>query len=95
MGGYSSRLDLDAKIIRAALEEAELQYLIPDAGVLFVENNVLEIPIPVVFALAFAPNGRSLIYCDSDGAFEIDAQDGKLARTISPTTANPGQKACE
>jgi RNA polymerase sigma factor (sigma-70 family) len=48
-----------------------------------------------ILSLAFAPDGRTLIYSDKDGVFEIDAETGKLARTISLTTPVPVQKARE
>ena len=89
-------VDLDAKFVRADLKEAEMQYLVRDADVFLKNNNVLEIPIPVVHALAFAPDGKSLIYCDSDSVVEIEAQNGKFARTIiSPKAPIPAQKARE
>ena len=89
-------VDLGAKFVRADLKEAEMQYLVRDADVFLKNNNVMEIPIPVVHALAFAPDGTSLIYCDSDSVVEIEAQNSKFARTIiSPKAPIPAQKARE
>jgi RNA polymerase sigma factor (sigma-70 family) len=89
------RVDLDAKIVRAVLEEAAMQRLNRDADVFLKNNNVLEMPIPIVHALAFAPDGKTLIYYDSDGVYEIKAQIGKLVRTMNPSTPIPVQKARE
>jgi WD40 repeat protein len=48
-----------------------------------------------VLSLTFAPDGKTLVYCDHDGVFEIDVQAGKIARTISLTTPIPVQEESE
>jgi RNA polymerase sigma factor (sigma-70 family) len=38
--------DLPAKVLRAVLEQPEIQHLVPDQGVSLINDQVLEIPIP-------------------------------------------------
>ena len=38
--------DLDAKIVRAFLDDVEIQHFGRDADVVLINNDVLEIPIP-------------------------------------------------
>jgi hypothetical protein len=40
------RVDIEAKTVRAFLEDAEIQRLVADSGVFLIDNQVLTIPIP-------------------------------------------------
>ena len=42
-----------------------------------------------VNSLAFAPDGKTLVYCDQDGVGVIDTKTGKLERTLTKTTLTP------
>ena len=42
-----------------------------------------------VNSLAFAPDGRTLVYCDQDGVGVIDTKTGKLERTLTKATLTP------
>jgi WD40 repeat protein len=42
-------------------------------------------------SLAFAPDGKTLVYCDHDAVGVIDVQTGKIAHTLVRTTLTPRQ----
>ncbi len=42
-----------------------------------------------VNALAFAPDGKTLLYCDLESVGLIDAATGRLARVVRRTTRTP------
>ena len=42
-------------------------------------------------SLAFAPDGKALVYCDHDAVGVIDVQTGKIAHTLVRTSLTPRQ----
>jgi WD40 repeat protein len=43
----------------------------------------------VVRSLAFAPDGKTLVYCDDGVVGAIDVLTGKIDRTLTTTTLTP------
>ena len=73
------RFDLQAKIVHAFLEDAEVQRFARDAGVVFVNNNILDIPIPPEVE---EPAEERLVKMDSDQALSLGyGHDGKTLAT--------------
>jgi hypothetical protein len=42
-------------------------------------------------SLAFAPDGKTLVYCDNDAVGVINVETGKLERALMTTTRIPRQ----
>jgi len=85
------RVDLEATIVRAFLEESEVQRVARDSDIVLINNRILEIPIPADNQLMAgqtlpgqveaAPEGR-IVMMDSDQALSLDyAHDGKTLAT--------------
>jgi RNA polymerase sigma factor (sigma-70 family) len=73
------RFDLQAKIVRAFLEDAEVQRLARDADVVLIKNDILEIPIPREVE---EPAEGRIVKMDSDQALSLGyGHDGKTLAT--------------
>jgi hypothetical protein len=73
------RFDRQAKIVRAFLEDAEVQRFARDADVVFIKNNILSIPIPLGVE---EPAEEPIVKMDSDQALSLGyGHDGKTLAT--------------
>ena len=78
------RFDLDAKIVRAFLEDAETQRFSRDAAVTLINNRTLEIPIPPgdPFSVEAIRSKARMVRMHSDQALSLAyCSDGKTVAT--------------